>query len=219
MKYIEKGKEPEIFTIWKAQKNDDWEPYWNTKYTNFQAPEKPVVHDALLKEQGYICCYCGIRIFKETSHIEHLQSRSKYPDLALEYTNFMASCQGEDEDEPTVPVHCGHQKKEWYDENLMVSPLEPNCADFFKYPASGEILPTDDLDKKDAAETTIKNLALDIDKLRNLRKAAIEAALFDLENLSEEEVQRLALGYELPDSTGKYTPFCSAIIYILKSYF
>jgi uncharacterized protein (TIGR02646 family) len=215
MKYIQKGEEPEIFTIWKAQENDDWKPYWNTKNTNFQAPEKPVVHDALLIEQGYICCYCGMRIFRENSHIEHLKSRSNYPDLALEYTNFMASCQGEDEEEPSVPVHCGHQKKY---ENLMVSPLQPNCADFFKYPASGEILPTDDLDKKDAAETTIQHLALDINKLRNLRKAAIDAALFNLENLSEEEIQQLTLGYELPDSNGQYTPFCFAIIYILKSY-
>ncbi|WP_071188519.1 retron system putative HNH endonuclease [Trichormus sp. NMC-1] len=251
MKYIEKGEEPEIFTNWKAQENDDWKPYWNTKDTNFQAPEKPVVHDALLIEQGYICCYCGMRIFRTrglrfnsvpirfwiflfdsnclagilflskspTSHIEHLRPRSRYPDLALEYTNFMASCQGEDEEEPSIPVHCGHKKKEWYDENLMVSPLEPNCADFFKYPASGEILPTDDLDKKNVAETTIQHLALDINKLRNLRKAAIDAALFNLEYLSEEEIQQLTLGYELPDSNGQYTPFCSAIIYVLKSYF
>ncbi|MBE9106095.1 TIGR02646 family protein, partial [Nostoc cf. edaphicum LEGE 07299] len=169
MKYIKKSQEPEKFTNWKALENDDWKPNWDD---NFQTPEKPVVHDALLKEQGYICCYCGMRITKETSHIEHLKPRSTYPNLALEYTNLIASCQGESEEPPTVPVHCGHKKKYWYDENLMVSPLEINCADFFKYPASGEIQPTDNPSKKAVAETTIKKLALDIDKLQKMRRVA-----------------------------------------------
>lgn len=105
MKHIIKGQEPENFTKWKALENDDWKPSWDE---NFQTPEKPVVHDALLNEQGYICCYCGMRITRITSHIEHLKPRSNYPNLALEYTNLIASCQGESEEPPTVPVHCGH---------------------------------------------------------------------------------------------------------------
>ncbi|WP_225896261.1 retron system putative HNH endonuclease [Amazonocrinis nigriterrae] len=88
MKYINKNEEPSKFTCWKALENDDWKPSWNV----FQAPEKPIVHDALLKEQGYICSYCGMRITRETSHIEHLKPRSSYPHLALEYTNLIASC-------------------------------------------------------------------------------------------------------------------------------
>lgn len=54
MKYIRKGKEPEEFTNWKNLENDDWKPNWDD---NFQAPEKPIVHESLLREQGYICCY------------------------------------------------------------------------------------------------------------------------------------------------------------------
>ncbi|MEA5580340.1 retron system putative HNH endonuclease [Nodularia harveyana UHCC-0300] len=216
MKYIKKYQEPEQFSSWKALENDDWKPRWDD---NFQAPEKPIVHDALLEEQGYICCYCGMGITRKNSHIEHLQPRSNYPDLALEYTNLIASCQGELKEQPRVPVHCGHKKKYWYDEHLMVSPLEINCADFFKYPASGEILPTDDLGKKAAAETTIEKLALNIRKLQNMRKEAIDAALFGIEDLTDEEIQQLAQGYEQMDSNGQYTPFCAAIIYLLKNYF
>ncbi len=39
----------------------------------------------------------------------------------------------------------------------MVSPLKPNCTDFFRYTGSGEILPANILDKKEkkAAVTTI----------------------------------------------------------------
>lgn len=216
MKYIQKGEEPEKFTIWKALSNDNWQPSWDD---NFQAPEKPIVHEALLKEQGYICCYCGMRITKATSHIEHLKPRSAYPDLALEYTNLLASCQGESEEPPPVPVHCGHKKKYWYDEYLMVSPLENHCVDFFKYLASGEILPTDDPQKKAAAETTIEYLALNINKLQNMRRVAIGTALLTLEDLNEAEIQQLAQGYEKPDSNGQYIQFCTAISYLLKNYF
>ncbi|MDB9375103.1 retron system putative HNH endonuclease [Nodularia sphaerocarpa] len=216
MKYIKKNQEPEKFSSWKALENDDWKPSWDD---NFQAPEKPIVHDALLQEQGYICCYCGMRITRKNSHIEHLQPRSAYPDLALEYTNFIASCQGESEEPPPIPVHCGHKKKYWYDERLMVSPLETICADFFRYPASGEILPTDNPGKKAAAETTIEKLALNIGKLQNMRKVAIDAALLGIEDLTDAEIQQLSQGYEQMDSNGQYTPFCAAIIYLLKNYF
>jgi len=215
MKYIKKGEEPEKFVVWKALVNDDWKPEWN----NFQPPEKPVVHDALLKEQGYICCYCGMGIIKESSHIEHFKPRRGYPDLALEYSNLIASCQGEREEPPTVPVHCGHQKKHWYDEKLMVSPLEMSCGDFFKYSAAGEILATDELEKKDAAKESIEKLALNISKLQNMRKVAIEAVLLGIEELTKEEIQQLIYGYGQLDSNGKYTPFCAAIAYFFHNYF
>lgn len=81
MKYIKKNPEPAAFAQWKQQSNADWKPNWD----NFQKPEKPIVHDALLSEQGYICCYCGQRINQITSHIEHFQPRTFYPNLKLEY--------------------------------------------------------------------------------------------------------------------------------------
>ncbi len=75
MKHIKKNQEPEKFTNWKALENDDWKPSWDD---NFQTPEKPVVHDALLKEQGYICCYCGMRITR-TATTEKSNNASPNP--------------------------------------------------------------------------------------------------------------------------------------------
>lgn len=86
MKYIKKDREPEAFRTWKALSNEDWQPSWE----NFQKPERVTVHEALLKEQGYICCYCGRRIDdRKNSHIEHLKPRTLYSDLQLEYTNLI----------------------------------------------------------------------------------------------------------------------------------
>ncbi|NES72988.1 MAG: TIGR02646 family protein, partial [Okeania sp. SIO2D1] len=87
------------------------------------------------------------------------------------------------EREKKEPPHCGVKKADWYDEKLMVSPLENHCSDFFIYTGSGEILPTNVLERKKAAETTIDKLGLDIDKLNAMRREAIDGILEALENL------------------------------------
>lgn len=116
MKHINKNQPPQDFIKWKNQANEDWQPSWN----NFQKPEKKSVHNSLLKEQGFICCYCSRRIKRTDSHIEHLKPRNKYPKLVLDYDNFLASCQGESETPPTIPVHCGHKKDQWFAVQLLM---------------------------------------------------------------------------------------------------
>ncbi|MEH2209323.1 MULTISPECIES: retron system putative HNH endonuclease [unclassified Nostoc] len=214
MKYIKKVAKPISLTKWNNNLGSKVLPW-----IKFKKSVKNDVFEALLCEQGYICCYCGASITRNECHIEHLKPKSIYPQLTYEYANLMVSCQGEDEKQPRVPVHCGHRKDNWYDEHLMVSPLEITCTDFFKYPASGEIQPTDEPAKKAAAETTIENLALNISKLQNMRRLAIDAALLATDGLTEAEIQLLAQGYEKLDANGQYTPFCAAISYFFKNYF
>lgn len=214
MKHIKKSPEPSRLTQWK-QKLGSRTPDWKS----FSQPVKNEVYESLLQEQGYICCYCSRPISRKNCHIEHFKPKSVYRNLTFEYTNLIASCQGEDENKPRVPVHCGHTKRAWFDEELMVSPLDPNCEDFFKYSGFGEILPTDDLDKRAAAKTTIEKLALDINKLRKLRRVAIDAALQTVQDLTDAEIQQFAQAYQQLDGEGRYTPFCDVIVYTLKQYF
>ncbi|MBC6424384.1 MAG: hypothetical protein GDA38_25045 [Hormoscilla sp. SP12CHS1] len=58
MKYIKKGEEPESLTAWKALANEDWTP----SYDLLSGREKTDVYNTLLQKQGFICCYCGMRI-------------------------------------------------------------------------------------------------------------------------------------------------------------
>jgi uncharacterized protein (TIGR02646 family) len=229
MKYINKGDEPDSFTRWKALANENWTP----TYDDLRGQEKTDLYNALLREQGFICCYCGMRITRDLSdigedtsdtdrdscHIEHLKPQSIYPELALEYKNLLASCQAERDKVPPPPVRCGYKKEDWYDENLIVSPLDANCADYFRYSASGEILPTEAPDKQAAAKTTIEKLKLDIDKLRAMRSAAIDGTLLAIEGLTDQEIQLFAQGVEQLNDEGKYQSFCFAIAYILNQYF
>lgn len=213
MKHIQKGEEPESFASCKKLATENWTP----TYDDLRGEVKTDLHHSLLREQGYICCYCGMGIAVDNSHLEHLKPQSYYQSLALEYRNLLASCQRESKKDE--PVHCGKKKDDWYDEQLMVSPLEANCADFFRYQGYGEILPTDEADKKDAAAKTIDKLGLDIDKLKAMRRKAIDGILMNIEELTDEDIQKMVQGCEKPDANGQYTPFCGAITYILKHYF
>lgn len=125
MRYIQKGEEPEKLANWKSLANEDWQP----TYEELRGDIKIDLHDTLLKEQGYLCCYCEMRVTRSNSHIEHFKPRTFYPELSLEYSNLLASCQRERE--PKEPQHCGVKKEDWYDEQLMVSPVIANCGDFF----------------------------------------------------------------------------------------
>lgn len=214
MKYIHKSKEPKSLTEFNKRLGNKT-PNWKA----FTQSVKNEVYESLLKEQGYICCYCSRPISRKQCHIEHFKPKSVYKHLTFNYTNLIASCQGEDEDRPRVPVHCGHKKQAWYDEELMVSPLNPNCADFFKYSGFGEILPTDDPDKQLAAKTTVAKLALDINKLRKQRRVAIDTALQAIQGLTDAEIRLLAQGFQELDSEGRFTPFCEVIAYVIKQYF
>jgi uncharacterized protein (TIGR02646 family) len=105
VKYIKKGEEPGSFKTWKALARTT--PNWG--YSYLQNPEKRELHEALIREQGYICCYCGMRIIRESSHIEHLKPQSlPDPDLSVDYTNLLASCQRERE--PKKPYIVGSLK-------------------------------------------------------------------------------------------------------------
>jgi uncharacterized protein (TIGR02646 family) len=217
MKYIQKSVEPNSLSIWKIKQGDKiptWKSFGRTVV-------KGQLLETLLKEQGYICCYCGVAIDKGSCHIEHFKPQGIDETVRFDYFNLIVSCQGEDDTQPRVPVHCGHKKDNWYDEKLLVSPLIANCVEFFKYSAAGEILPTEEPSKKASAETTIENLSLNISKLQRMRQAAIDAELELLGNddFNEEEIRNIIKGYLELDNDGKYKPFCDTIVYLLESYY
>jgi uncharacterized protein (TIGR02646 family) len=221
MKFIPKTPEPPEFTAWKQFITPDWQPNWE----DFRKPEKPIVHQALIDEQGHICCYCGQRITQTNSHIEHFKPRTHFPELKLSYENFLASCPGYPEKETPTPNQtqpkqefCGQYKGDWYDANFTVSPLQEDCASYFRYEINGNILPTQDASKTAAATATIDKLGLNHKKLILQREEAIAGIIQGLETLTDAEIHQLIEAYNQPDSSGKLTRFCAAVIYTLQSF-
>ncbi|NWE72671.1 TIGR02646 family protein [Pseudomonas gingeri] len=183
MRQVIKGTEPASFTDWKACANEDWQPTYET----LQNPQKRDLHLRLLLEQRYACCYCGREIELESSHIEHFRPQEHFEHLALDYENLHASCLRETK--PGNPLHCGHRKDNWFEEELHISPLEENCEQRFCYLLTGEIQAS----ANDACATKmIDVLALDIAYLNNRREEQL-LGFFDndfLINATEEDLHR-----------------------------
>lgn len=208
MKYIIKCSEPQAFTDWKALANEDWQP----GYDNLSGKPKEALKDALMEEQGCLCCYCERRLTIEDSHVEHLRPQSDLTVDPLDFANMLCSCQnllnkGD-------PRHCGNLKGDWFDTLLLVSPLDSDCENRFSFTGNGAIkplLPTDT-----AATETIKRLGLNIPKLNALRTSAIEPFLED--TLNEDELRRFVSGYLEKDENNLYGEFWSTIHYLFGDY-
>jgi uncharacterized protein (TIGR02646 family) len=197
MRHVVKGSEPTSFSSWKDLDCDDWHP----TYGNLQNPQKQQLHLALIDEQGGTCCYCGREINLLNSHIEHFWPQ-RYVALALLYENLFASCIREVN--PTLPVHCGHLKDDWFDESNHISPRDASCEQQFTYTADGQILPT-----SGAAAEMLEVLGLDNDLLQGRRKAVL-AAVFDpmfISTATQSELHQLRLAYGTRRPDGSFLPF------------
>ncbi len=182
--------------------NADWHP----TYAALQNPEKRDLHDALLAEQGYVCCYCGRSIDRDDSHIEHFRPQEGHDELALEYSNLFASCIRETK--PGAPLHCGHAKGHDFDEKCALSPLEEGCEQRFLYiPGSGGISANDKTDS--AAQYMIGLLDLDLKLLCNRRESVLKQVFDDafVEGATNDELERLARAYRQRRTDGRLDGF------------
>ncbi len=206
MKYIQKGGEPPELTDWKAKSNVNWKP----TFENLSGSVKAAVKHALMKEQGFICCYCECRLENEDSHIEHFKPQRLAKFDSLDYWNMLCSCQSDLK--RGAPRHCGHLKGDWFDEDLLISPLQSGCEARFAYLFNGEILAVHKDDK--GADETIKQLGLGIPKLIALRQRAIEPFLD--QQLSDDQFERFVNGYLRRDEQGMYPAFFTTISYLFS---
>lgn len=204
MKHIVKDQNTLCFDEWKTLANEDWQP----TYEDLSGKEKKDVKESLMKEQGYICCYCERQLTDDDSHIEHFNPQSNNTVNPLDYTNMLCSCQ--DQLKKGEPRHCGISKDNWFDDDLLISPLDWDCESHFAYTADGKIHPSNESD--DAVIITIKKLRLNLELLNDLRKKAIEPFLD--EDLDEQDFIKFVDGYIKKNSNDTFNEFWTTINYI-----
>ena len=158
MKYIRKRQEPPEFKNWKEQANSDWQP----DFRNLAGKPKEILIKALMTEQGEICCYCESRLVDGKCHIEHFKPQSDPSVDPLDYANLLCSCQANLT--PSEPRHCGNLKDNLSDENLLISPLNPDCESHFAFNDDGTIKPAQE--DVQTAINTIEKLGLNLNKLK-----------------------------------------------------
>ncbi len=201
MRFIDKGTAPAAFLAWRDQADEEWQP----SYRDLRNPQKQTLKEALLAEQGGLCCYCGRQVSVDNSHIEHFRPQGRYQALALAYENLHASCLRDRKAD--IPLHCGHAKDEQFDEARQISPLDADCEQRFLYTMLGEIVPTD---RDDApAIYMIEILALDSPVL-NAQRLDVLSRVFDdafLATMTSEDLEALTQAYRRRDRDGKMEPF------------
>ncbi len=209
MKQIKKAKEPPSLLAHRKKSHANYDNY----------AEKDDLRDALVKEQGHICCYCMQRIASsaENMKIEHRQPQKKYPELQLDYQNILASCKGNDGGAKHLPRHCDTSKGE---QEITLNPDEQskNCETLIKYKSNGLIYSDDHKINQELNDI----LNLNTQTLVNNRKAIIDQVKIELINIKGKkaawfasDIQRHIQEYK-SKINGKYRPYCQVVIYFLN---
>lgn len=212
MRKIIKGQEPEELRRWK----DDEVPQ-NLTYANMPSAAKAGVKRQMLAEQGYLCAYTMQRIpTPDDCQIEHVvpqKQPNQAPHMDIEYSNLLAcvpsNTPGHRPLIDSFPYGASKKGGTLVHENNFVSPLQEDVERRFQYAADGSVSHTG---TDAAAENTIKILCLDHEQLVDLRKAAIEERVLDVDTgLSAHEAEDLSRTIMTANAAGRIPEFCLAI--------
>lgn len=215
MKRIIKNSSPRWFEQWKKNfeiENNRKAHYKEDFSTNSTegSNRRRKLREELLKEQGYICCYCMKRITLNSSHIEHFWPKKDFKDKDLEYNNLFASCQGEGTLNQELE-HCGHRKDDWWIET-MISPTDFDIEKMFRYSLDGEVHSVPEREEASTVNKMISEFGLNSYVLLRNRKEAIEASeVFDEQEYSDDEIRDL-IEYYSNKNGESYVPYCKAIV-------
>ena len=104
MRWIQKKEdEPACLQDWKVQREEMLanqpvrkERTGTQLWDEFGGEVKQTLKEVLVREQGFLCCYCGSRILASSSsaHLEHLLPKDEFPEKVYDYHNLLASCNG-----------------------------------------------------------------------------------------------------------------------------
>lgn len=137
MRYIQKGTEPNVLTVYKAQGGTQYEG-GNLDKTEIQLQ--------LLKEQKGLCAYCMARISFVPGHtpkmiIEHRCCRELHKELELKYSNMLGVCLGNSDNRKAEP-RCDKSKdsnKHHYELKKLI-PTNQNVETLFHFLPNGQMI-------------------------------------------------------------------------------
>ncbi len=191
----------------------------NATYDNYR--EKDDLREALLNEQGFICCYCMRRIQNAIAVkmvLEHFKPQNLYdgtidgkPNLTLDYDNILASCTG-GEKGYKKQYHCDEAKR---NRVITLCPTNRTMMEKIKFDGLGNIF-TDD----NELNADIKVLNLNNQDLVRERKVVLDVVKKKIskassgKTLSKSFLTTELKGWESRHNNA-YRPLCQVAIYYL----
>lgn len=215
MRQIKKGKEPRE---WQEHRSTPGATYDPEKGPGPTAETKQALREALVREQGYLCCYCmgRIRPTQDGMKIEHWAAQSMFPEHRMTYSNLLGACLGGEGSRP-ADQHCDTAKG---NKALQIHPADPgkDCSALFGYASTGKID-----GRADEARRDILTLNLNASRLVQARKAVLEGLLAWFRShknrgrsVSRSELLRKMRSHD--DTSEELDPFCQVAIYWLTKH-
>jgi uncharacterized protein (TIGR02646 family) len=204
MKYIKKGKEPSSLKKFRATPGASYDDY----------NDKETLRRVLIKEQGFICCYCMQRIKPETMHIEHWAPQSLYPEHQLDYKNLLAVCGGNE----GKPLHLQHCDKRKGDKEITINPTRPNCETFVKFSSNGEVYSENEAINRELSTVLNLNIQTLVINRKNILDFAIRKLISENQGgiWSKAVLEKERRKWETLGADGKYEPYCRIVIFYLE---
>lgn len=173
---------------------------------------KERLQDALLRDQGGLCCYCMKRLERKAMKIEHLRCQERNPDRELDYDNLFAACPG-NEGVPWTRQTCDARKR---NDDLHIDP-SGNIEPFIRYRPDGTVVSSVPGYQHDFDQTLNLNLA----ELRHARAGVLEGLIAGLERETqgtwkEQRLLEELARWEALDHQGNRREFCAVVVYFLK---
>ena len=157
-------------------------PNWENLGRRFPAVKR-AIRELLYVWQYGLCGYCEASLADMGRHIEHIEPKAGIggnPARTYDYSNLIASCQGDTQRavRDGQDSSCGHHKDRIIGQDGVfrladfISPREPGCDSMFRYLIDGRVVPRDAPGTPGHARATytIHVAGLDCLRLRNRRR-------------------------------------------------
>lgn len=220
MRYIKKSNEPPSLLAVKTVKTKTFVPKW-------EALPPYVIIDIiqnLLKDQGWLCCYCMNSIAPEAARLVHFHP---FAEEELDYGNMYLACNHSNH-LPPKQQHCYIKKG---NELIPKYIADVRCSNYFRYNTLGEILPhcefrtvkkcRDNFFKLTPTEqtvfSTIELLNLNAENLKDQRKAILTQVAGSVRWATKGQIHKFIENMGKPDKDGRLKRFCEVIIYYLRT--
>jgi uncharacterized protein (TIGR02646 family) len=215
MQHIPKNtdNEPTDFQNWKVRKAEKHDLLGNIAvWEDFRADTriKDVVQEALLKEQGYICCYCCSEIDESKISIEHFNPKSICPKTdVLDFLNLLASCKSKGS--------CNERRN---DKNLSLNPCQEDAVSqvYFERNKKFIHLKSDNPTFQQEIDNVLNLNHSGFGEARNAKIKETKEAIAELETkglLEEEDWQNLYQQFTQKEN-GKYPHFTPLTLWYLN---
>ena len=215
---IKKNNPPESLSQYKREMIRLYGKELKGKYIFDNYQEKEKLRKLLAEEQGYICSYCMCRIKLEPlkTKIEHVQSRSEFPERQLDYSNLVICCKGNEGQLP-ANQHCDTKKGSL---SLSFNPSNPDKSiqELISYKHDGVISSVNSVIDLEIHET----LNLNLYRLKKNRES-IHKTINSLLNRKPRtrtpgEIKSIIDYYQQKDENGEFRPYCGAALFWLKKH-